>query len=308
MDLLIPYRPLYDHEDPMFDEFTYGDVEARARKLRELKEGDYIFFHTSVGGKKYITAYYVVNRVLDTADATKNRSIVLKYKNPHIMEYLQGERRGYDDVIVFGDPILSRKLERPLPFDRNLAGKLSLAIKFKKGFTETQCIGSATRQWRELTKRDVRVLLKEIKRNERKGFFHPTLLSTDEVTEIIERDIENFIERNPLVVGKSLPLVVGKSLKLVRRQYDTPVGRIDMLFEDKRGKKIIVELKLNKIGRDAVNQIRRYMSYVRKETKKEVNGVIICKGIMPAFEKELKKLKKIKILKYGWNLKIAPVR
>ena len=93
MNLLIPYVYLYGHNDPLFKEFTYGDVKTRARKLRNsLKKGDYVFFHTSIGGKKYITAYYVVDRVLDTAEAIKDRNIRVKYNNPHIREFLSGER------------------------------------------------------------------------------------------------------------------------------------------------------------------------------------------------------------------------
>lgn len=301
MNLLIPYVPIYDHEDPILEEFTYGDVRSRAKKLKnDLKKGDYVFFHTTINGKKYITAYYVVDRVLDTSEAAKNRNIVSKYRNPHLKEYLQGERREGEDVIIFGDPILSRKLERPLLFDKNLAEKLSLSILFKKGFTETQCIGSATRQWRELNEKDVKLLLEEIELNDSKVIIVDTILSTDEVTEIIEKDIENFLEAKSKILGDSL--------KLIKRQYDTPVGRIDMIFEDQNGKKIIVELKLNKIGRDAINQLRRYMNYIEKETKKEVNGILVCKGIMPVFEEELKNLKKIKILRYGWKLEIIPVQ
>jgi len=37
MNLLIPYVHLYDHPDPLFEEFTYGDVGARARKLKNIK-------------------------------------------------------------------------------------------------------------------------------------------------------------------------------------------------------------------------------------------------------------------------------
>ena len=300
MNLLIPYVPIYDHEDPILEEFTYGDVDSRARKMKNnLKKGDHIFFHTRINGRKYITAYYVIDRVLNTSEAVKNRNIVSKYRNPHIKEYSRGERRKGEDVIVFGDPILSRKLERRLLFDQNLARKLSPSIQFKEGFTETQCIGSATRQWRELNENDVKTLLEEIKLNESKGIVTDTILSTDEVTEIIEKDIENFLEANSKILGESL--------KLVKRQYDTPVGRIDMIFEDKNRKKIIVELKLNKIGRDAINQLRRYMNYIEKETKKEVGGILVCKGIMPAFEEELKNSKKIKILKYGWKLEIIRV-
>ena len=300
MNLLIPYVHLYDHPDPLFKEFTYGDEGRRARKLKkDLKKGNYVFFHTSISGRKYITAYYVVERVLDTAEAIKNRNIVAKYKNPHILEFLSGERTGEgDDVILFGDPITSKILERPLLFNKNLAKKLSLNIKFPKGKTETQAIGSATRPWRELTDKDVEILLEAIKSLEKEGINVETILSTDEVTEIIEKDLENFIEKNPSLIGKSL--------SLERRQLDTPRGRIDLLFKDKKGNLIVVELKLNKIGRSAIDQLRRYMDWVENETKKDVTGVIVCKGVMPAFEKEFKNLKNIKILCYGWQLKVYP--
>ncbi len=231
--------------------------------------------------KKYITAYYVVD---------KNINIISKYKNPHIYEFLSGERNAKDDdVILFGDPITSRILDKPLLFNRDLAEKLSLNIKFPNGKTETQAIGSATRSWRELTDDDVRVLLETIKSSDKEGKTMNVILSTDEVTEIIEKDVEKFIEKNPNLVGENLILK--------GRQVDTPVGRIDLIFEDKNGNSIIIELKLNKIGREAIKQLNRYMDWARKETNKNVTGVIVCKGIMPAFEEDLVKLKNIKILR-----------
>lgn len=297
MNLLIPYRHLYDHNDPLLEEFTYGDVGFRGRQLKnDVKKGDYLFFHIGKGGKRYITAYYVVERVLDTAEAIKDRNIVAKYKNPHIERRPSKHKRYNGDVIVFGDPIESRVLDKRLLFDRSLSEKLSLNIRFPKERTETQAISSATRAWRELTHKDVGILFEAIESSEKEGFGIETVLSTDEVTEIIEVDIENFIEKNPNLIGASL--------RLERRQFDTPVGRIDMLFEDTSRNLLVVELKLNKIGRDAINQLRKYMGWVRKETGKKVAGAIVCKGVMPAFQEDLKKLKNIRIFCYGWQLKV----
>ena len=300
MNLLIPYVHLYNHPDPLFEEFTYGDGGTRARKLKkDLKKGDYVFFHTSINGKKYITAYYVVERVLDTVEAAKDRNITSKYKNPHLKDLKSGKiPPNEDNVILFGDPITSRILKRPLLFNKSLAETLSLGIKFPKEKTETQTIGSATRAWRRLKDTDVKILLDAIDLSENKVKDVNTILSTDEVTEIIEKDIEDFIEKNPKLIDSSL---IFKG-----RQLDTPVGRIDLLFEDSYGNVTIVELKLNKIGREAIRQIRRYMDWVKKQTKKDVYGVIVCKGIMPAFINDFKKLSDIKIYFYGWQFIIRP--
>jgi len=47
-------------------------------------------------------------------------------------------------------------------FDRKLAEKLSLNIRFSPGISETQAIGSATRQWRRLTEKDAELIFNEV--------------------------------------------------------------------------------------------------------------------------------------------------
>lgn len=300
MHLLIPYARLIDHPDPAFDEFTYGDVKGMARKLKkDLKEGDYIFFHIGGSGKKYITAYYIVDRVLYTVDACRDKAIRSKYKNPHIVECLKKKRaqNGEVDAIVFGDPITSRICEKPLPFDRKLADQLTLNINFPAGRTEVQAIGAATRMWRELTDGDVKVLLKQIAANQ-KRLRADALRSTEEVGETLEKDIENYIAHHPSNLGKGLTLV--------RRQKPLGDSRLDLLFEDKQGDWVVVELKLNRIGREALRQIKTYIHKLRDRTHKKISGVIVCAGVMPSFEDELRKQKDIPILVYGWDLRVHP--
>jgi len=298
MNLLIPYVPLYGHPDPLFDEFTYGDGTDRGRKLRRMAKGSYAFFHTTQRGRKVITAYYIVDRVLPTANVAKDPKLSAKFKNPHIEEFKQGTRNDVDDTVLFGDPITSRVLPVPLPFSRQLSERLSLNIKFSKDRTETQCIGSATRSWRNLTDKDVDILLKEIGQLEAESgkAGEEEFLSTDEVAEVLERDIENYIVRNPFPFGNNP--------KLARRQKRVSGGRTDLIFHDANGNLFVVELKLNLIGHQAVDQIRKYIRELRKETGKEVSGAIVCKGVMPAFQGELKKVKDVKIFRYGWQLKI----
>ncbi|MGD0072360.1 MAG: endonuclease NucS domain-containing protein [Candidatus Bathyarchaeia archaeon] len=300
VNLLIPYRRLTDHKDPILEEFTYGDVDARARKLkRDLKQGDYVFFHTTIRGKKRITAYYVIDKVLDTSIAASNIAIVAKYENPHIKEYISGERRNGDDVIAFGDTVLSQKLKRPLTFDKELADQLSLGIFFKKKFTYNRCISDATRQWRELSDSDVQLLIDKINKAKEEGVSKDTILSTDEVMEILEADLEGFIAKNPTILGSDLVLD--------GRQVPIPLGRVDLVYKDKTGGYVLVELKLRSVGTEALNQLRGYMNYYRAKTKQDVRGIIVCKDIMPAFEEKYQRLSDIKTFFYGWKLQVFPL-
>ena len=83
MNLLIPYIKFPNHLDPDLEEYTYGDVRVRARTLKEkVGRGDHLFFHTTLGGKKYITAYFIVDRTLDVSTAVEDKNILRKYKNP----------------------------------------------------------------------------------------------------------------------------------------------------------------------------------------------------------------------------------
>lgn len=163
MNLLIPYVKLPNHHDPLLEEFTYGDVNKRGAKLKTLRPGNLVFFHTTIQGTNYVTACYTVAQVMDTKDVVKDPDLVRKYRNPHIARWLEEGESERDDVMVFGDPSTSTFLTKPLPFDRKLVKQLSLDIGFKKGLTECQAIAFATREWRELTEDDVRILQKAMR-------------------------------------------------------------------------------------------------------------------------------------------------
>ncbi len=298
--ILIQYIPLADHHDPNIDEFTYGEWLTRGNKLKQrLGKGSYVFFHTSIGKRRYITAYFVVDRVLDTLEAKEIEAITSKYKNPH----LDKERDPRDgDIIVFGDPILSKKLQRPLPFTKSIAKKLGFdphkPIVFKHKRSENAIISSATRQQRKLTDDDVKMLLSRIKAYEESCLPANTTLSTDEVLEILERDLENHIVQNPSVLGDGY--------NLIGRQVNVGEGYLDLLFEDPEGKITVVEIKLNEVGQRAVNQLKRYMRHVTRDFKTEVRGILLCKDLMPSFALQLENIDDITIYHYGWKLEVHP--
>jgi RecB family endonuclease NucS len=301
MNLLIPYVHLPDHVDPTFDEFTYADIGPRGRRLASLGKGDTLFFHTTSARRKVITAYYVVDRALAVEDASRDNRITLKYKNPHIRDYLAGKREAREEsnVIVFGDPILSHVLRKPIAFDRELAMRLSLGIPFKRGRSDTQAIVSATRAWRPLSERDVRVLMAAASRAEKATRHLELSRSSEEVAEVIEKDIEDHLAAEPGILGKGY--------QLDRRQLEIESGRIDLLFRDTLKCLLVVEVKLGWIGRDAIAQVEGYIAELRRTSGRRVRGAIVCGGVMPGFEEDIRKKRNISVYVYGWNLGVRPL-
>ena len=287
VNYLIPYvdpRKIGGHEDPVLEEFTYGDTKDRGRWLREkVGRGDFLFFHTNRKSAQILTAYYFVEKVMPTEDAKKDKFIISKYKNPH----LHKENLESNDTVVFGNPIYSKILRHPLTIDKPILNKLSRKPK------------SISRPWVKLSNEDVKFLFGEINKYEKESFLKDTFLSSTEVEQLVEEDIESFIESNPKALDKNL--------MALHRQYVLKTGeRIDLLLKDKEDL-VVVEIKKGSIGRDAYKQIKRYLNEVKNEFKCKVRGIIICSDILPAFEDFfMKKIEKgeVKVYLYSWKFNL----
>lgn len=285
---LIPYidpMKIGGHEDPILEEFTYGDINRRGKILRDkVKNGDFLFFHTNRKGRHVITAYYFVEKVMPTEYTKNDKYIISKYRNPHLS---REELYNYDTV-VFGNPIYSKILRHSFITDMEVLNKLSSKPK------------SIYRPW--LGNEDVNFLLDEINKFEKQSFLKDTFLSSNEVEQLQEEDIEGFIESNPQTVEKNL--------STFKRQYVLKSGeRVDLLLKDK-DVLVVVEIKRGSIGRDTYNQIRRYQKEVENEFKCKVGGVIICSDILPAFEDFfMKKIEKcdLKVYFYSWKFNLRPL-
>ena len=72
---------------------------------------------------------------------------------------------------------------------------------------------------------------------------------------------------------------IEQGLKLIGKQYNIPVGRIDLFCEDCEGKPVVIEMKKwNAPTNTIVDQITLYMGYVQDKIAKEgqkVRGIII---------------------------------
>lgn len=99
----------------------------------------------------------------------------------------------------------------------------------------------------------------------------------DEVAEIselaatsisLERDIEDHLIHHLDVLEKGL--------KFVGRQFNTDVGRIDILAEDKNGCRVVIEVKVGEAKDSAVGQVARYLGWFAKLDGKPPRGMLVA--------------------------------
>ena len=73
---------------------------------------------------------------------------------------------------------------------------------------------------------------------------------------------------------------LNESLKQFRRQPRSQVGRADLVFEDRRERLLIIELKKGKLGRGAVDQLHDYFGMMKKEfPQKPVELMVVANNI-----------------------------
>ncbi|MGG3624544.1 endonuclease NucS domain-containing protein [Bacillus gobiensis] len=301
---LIPYvdpKKNGGEEDPLFSEFTYGDKGTRGETLKnKVSKGDYLFFHTSIRNKRYITAFYEVEEVIDIQKARADNTIMMKYRNPHLISTKTQE----NEVIVFGNPIKSVVLHTPLELNSTLLLELSIPYTPSPNQTELGALTSKFRTWFSLAYEQVDVLLKKINVLNKQSFLKHKQLSSDEIRQLSEADIEQFIVEKPNVLGPDFTL-------LSRQHVFEDGKRLDLLVKNNKSQEIfIVEIKRNEIGPEVIKQIKGYIKRYETETNiKNVKGIIVCKGILPHFEDEiLGQLKeKIQLYQYGWMFSIQHI-
>jgi transcriptional regulator with XRE-family HTH domain len=145
---LIKYVYREDHVDPNFTKLIYGDMGKRASRLKNIVvPRSYVFFHTSIGDKEYITGYFYIETIETDQDKISKLDVAASC----------------DEFVIFGSREKSKILSVPLLFDKALAlSLLSLNIAeedFNDGRSELSVIASKTREHRKLSNTDVKILL-----------------------------------------------------------------------------------------------------------------------------------------------------
>jgi hypothetical protein len=79
----------------------------------------------------------------------------------------------------------------------------------------------------------------------------------------LEKDLENWVKTHPEILGENI-IIIGE-------QVSTSAGVIDFLGIDESGDLIIIELKRDKLGRDALAQAIDYASEIASWTIEDIN-------------------------------------
>ncbi len=118
--------------------------------------------------------------------------------------------------------------------------------------------------------------------------YYKTVVSAevrDEESEIsqslfyMEKQLEDFIIHNweQTELAERYELIYEEG-ELISQQYQTDIGRIDILARDKATQShVVIELKKNQTSDDTVGQLARYMGWIKKKfNDNDVKGIIIA--------------------------------
>ncbi|UOQ92220.1 hypothetical protein MUO14_17260 [Halobacillus shinanisalinarum] len=101
---------------------------------------------------------------------------------------------------------------------------------------------SALRQWKPLSGKDADYLKEQIEATDAEGRLSENYLSSEEVFQLLERDIEKFLHNNPTVLGENFDIV--DQQRILGND-----SRLDLLLSNKHTREyIVVEIKKRAFG------------------------------------------------------------
>lgn len=92
---------------------------------------------------------------------------------------------------------------------------------------------------------------------------------------MLEKDIENLIAAHPD------DIFPGEGFKLIGQQVEAGGRRLDILFEDKHRRRVIVEVKRGILSREASGQIGEYYGLLKNDDPDSNYELILCANVIP---------------------------
>ncbi len=84
------------------------------------------------------------------------------------------------------------------------------------------------------------------------------------------------------------PELIEKDFRIVEEERKNEYGRIDIFGRDKEGNPVIVELKGNKAGPKAVDQLQRYIENYRKNGYTNIRGILVSPSTSKSAKNRIK--------------------
>jgi RecB family endonuclease NucS len=95
---------------------------------------------------------------------------------------------------------------------------------------------------------------------------------------------------------------VEAGLRLVEKEYQTKIGRIDVLARDENEIPVVIELKAGVARKEVLGQILSYIASLKKElNENRARGIIIAKDFEDGLKLAASELQNIKLVKYIIN-------
>jgi hypothetical protein len=91
---------------------------------------------------------------------------------------------------------------------------------------------------------------------------------------VIERDMEELLWNHP-------EKLLNESLQPFRRQPSSQVGRADLIFKDRLGRFLVVEIKKGTLPRGAINQLVDYYGMLKQEFENEPVELMAVANLIP---------------------------
>lgn len=97
-------------------------------------------------------------------------------------------------------------------------------------------------------------------------------------------------------------------MKFVARQFPTEVGRIDILAEDRKGARVIIEVKVGEAEDSVIGQIARYLGWFAQQDGKAPRGFVIASGFPEGVQCAATMIDGLRLLSYRVNFSFEEAR